>query len=296
MPSLAKNIWSLFSIPQYFSSSKLQTLIHQRQEDDLLAYVRTHLNDVLLWQSDDHKTALYMCLLNRHWRVVSYLVKEGDEPLDDYARWLIEPLQMLSTAEMFSEYTRDLAATLSVKLPRVIDDTVFYMVSANHVQALNRLVPWMRDINLINDIGCTPLTAACMQGPHHDRSVDMLLQLGANPNLSIENGLTPLMLAAAEGCDRSATHLLKHGAAVNATNHFQESALHVAVDVASLSVIKLLVCHGADMHLCDVDNISPFHLARGYYDQDPKKYLLIWEYFLSQEEFLDERILVSTFR
>jgi hypothetical protein len=65
------------------------------------------------------------------------------------------------------------------------------------------------------DDGNTPLTLAVKQGKHY---VELLIKHGANVNLPVTDGITPLMAAALEGDVETARVLLDAGADINAVD------------------------------------------------------------------------------
>ncbi len=69
------------------------------------------------------------------------------------------------------------------------------------------------DVLLTNELGVMPLAFACETGD--GAMVQKLLAAGANPNVALRPGDTPLMLATRSGGPEAVKALLAHGAAVN---------------------------------------------------------------------------------
>ena len=75
-----------------------------------------------------------------------------------------------------------------------------------------------------------------------------LLDAGANPNLALLAGETPLMVASRSGKADVVALLLAKGADANARASRQQTALMWAASQRHPEVVKLLVAHGADVH------------------------------------------------
>jgi ankyrin repeat protein len=96
-------------------------------------------------------------------------------------------------------------------------------------------------------------------------SVRLLLENGADPSLSRFGG-QPVLVAPSLYYDPSMTMinlLIDHGADVNAADSSHQTALHHAVSVGNLPLVERLIAAGAD-----VDAMSDFgtalHVARNY--------------------------------
>ena len=80
----------------------------------------------------------------------------------------------------------------------------------------------------------------------------LLLERGANPNAeSEENKITALLLAVENEDAYIASILLEYGAAVNETNSDGYSPLMGASEAGELSLVELLLSHGAYPELSD---------------------------------------------
>ncbi len=98
-----------------------------------------------------------------------------------------------------------------------------------------------------------------------DTWLGYLLQKGANPNLADRRGVTPLMLATQLGFIDGVQRLIRHKAAVDATNRSGETALIRAVQLRNPEMVRVLLKAGANPDKRDaVAGLS----AREYAAQD----------------------------
>lgn len=81
-----------------------------------------------------------------------------------------------------------------------------------------------------------------------------LLARRARPDITTNDGTTPLMLAAQIGWRDGAEQLLARGATVNASNSRGETPLMLAVQRNDLPMVRLLLSQGADPN--QTDNVS----------------------------------------
>ena len=131
--------------------------------------------------------------------------------------------------------------------------------------------------NALNRVGATPLMmAARLADPPLMR---VLLELGADPTITNEDGSTLLMVASGLGIHspgedpgteaealECAQIALELGGDVNAIDMNHETALHGAAYRGANSIVDLLVDHGADTF--DVENASgwtPLRIAQGIF-------------------------------
>ena len=117
-------------------------------------------------------------------------------------------------------------------------------------------------INVQDAQGFTPLHLASGKG--HIEIVEFLLNHGADIELEIFNGETPLMLAARYaryGQYETIKTLLEHGAKVNHKDENGRTALHNAAMYRGKEIMNLLISYGADVNTRDKDQTTPLHQA-----------------------------------
>jgi ankyrin repeat protein len=106
-----------------------------------------------------------------------------------------------------------------------------------------------------------------------------LLAAGANPNLTTDDGTTPLMVAAGLGRptfqpglqrggrtitgEEAVKILVEAGADVNAVNEADFTALHGAAFRGLDEIIRYLVEHGANINARDFRGRTPYRIAEG---------------------------------
>ena len=95
--------------------------------------------------------------------------------------------------------------------------------------------------------------------------INLLCQLGLDPNSADVDGVTPLHQARVVDVVRT---LLAHGAEVNSSAKDGRTPLHWAVSRADHHVIKELLARGADPQAEDAGGDSPLHLARTEFTAD----------------------------
>lgn len=117
-------------------------------------------------------------------------------------------------------------------------------------------IPGDLDFNLIY---------ACNKG--YREEVQRLLDLGADVNASLDNGVTPLMYAAQGGHLDIVKILVLNDAKVNQVPENGMTALVSAVLIDSISIAEFLIRHGADVNRSDYEKVTPLMqaIANGNY-------------------------------
>ncbi len=95
----------------------------------------------------------------------------------------------------------------------------------------------------------------------HLEVVKYLLDNGAKPDKSDDEGTTPLHLAVVESALSILQLLLDYGADPNQTNKQGMSALYLAAINGDLPCVMVLIENGAAVDTCDTNGISPLYAA-----------------------------------
>ncbi|ESO86313.1 hypothetical protein LOTGIDRAFT_176017 [Lottia gigantea] len=89
----------------------------------------------------------------------------------------------------------------------------------------------------------------------------MLIENGADINLSDSNKTTPLMTAIQYNNIDVAILLIKKGCELDTQDNDKETALHFAVQLSTLSLIDFLIKHGANINIKDRNHNTPLILS-----------------------------------
>ena len=115
-------------------------------------------------------------------------------------------------------------------------------------------------VNTVNKDRATPLLLAC-SGEQTD-CVELLLSLGADPNIADTDGDTRILSAIEGYCSvNTMQSLINYGAKVNATNNKGMTALLKACAYRQMDVVKVLLETGADPTIVDDAHYSSLHAA-----------------------------------
>jgi ankyrin repeat protein len=97
--------------------------------------------------------------------------------------------------------------------------------------------------------------------PENVPIVKVLLDAGANVNVSNKYGQTPLICAAVSPKRETVRLLLDRGAKINARDNRGCTALFCAASTSDTSVVQLLLARGAQVNITHNDGISPLAVA-----------------------------------
>ncbi|NWU99685.1 ASB18 protein, partial [Upupa epops] len=148
-----------------------------------------------------------------------------------------------------------------------------------HTDCVELLLEHRADPNLQNDEGLAPLHLCTTQDSLG--CAKLLLRHGATINLPREDTGETALHTAARHCLCDHAHLyLRHGASVNACSAREETALSILCGQAPgtgdshLQLCRLLTAHGADINTQDEEQRSPLHKACGAANASLVRFLL----------------------
>ncbi|NQT20220.1 MAG: ankyrin repeat domain-containing protein [Planctomycetes bacterium] len=131
--------------------------------------------------------------------------------------------------------------------------------SEDHVK---RLVDQGASVHDILDNGATPLHVAASW--HRESLVKLFIEKGADVNAKDNDGETPLHWAAGKGHAEMVELLLAHGARVNAKDHLGWTPLHKAAVKHHYQAGSVLLSNGADANAKDNSGGTPLQCAEAW--------------------------------
>ena len=214
-------------------------------------------------------TALHLAASNGHSSIVGELIKaphrnlnvrneNGDTPLNvaadngraASARLLIDAGADINISDNKQRTALHMAADLGY------DDILRTLIDAPDV-----------NLNLRTETGHTPLHAAANNG--RAASARLLIDAGANINISDKYQQTALHLAAYFGYDDIVDALIKRpDVNLNVRNKDGNTPLHIAADNGRAASARLLIDAGADINISDHKQRTALHMAADLGDDD----------------------------
>jgi ankyrin repeat protein len=227
-------------------------------------------------QDPEGTTALVLAIMNTHYDTAALLVEKGADPnIGDSTGMaaLYTAVDMNTLAEIYGRPRRK--PTGEVSALDLIRKLLAHGADVNgRLKAANlQRAHTPGDRNLGE--GTTPLMRAARNGDAAGMRV--LLEKGADPNLTEKNHTTALMLAAGLGrglgtfADEYATEaqqldavklLVDRKVDVNAANDAGQTALHFAA-LSMDTVVEFLAMHGANLEAKDKQGRTPLDMAMG---------------------------------
>jgi ankyrin repeat protein len=161
---------------------------------------------------------------------------------------------------------------------RLSPDAASAAAELNYVQQPRRRTSIT--VNEVSLMGATPLMLAAEV--NNFDAIKILVEAGADPNLTTEYGTNALMLAAGGGTDiqrerpdderafavETAKFLIEHGADVNAAGQYGWTAMHAAAYQGIKDLIQFLASKGADVNAMDSFGQTPLSISMAVLTQD----------------------------
>jgi ankyrin repeat protein len=197
----------------------------------------------------------------------------SDKGSDSFPGWeieykIIDAIQKGDTKYiqkiLWSGLSPDFKFTIRVgRMDHILLQAVFH----NQIDIVKLLIEDGADINIKNQQGENALVASVIFNDD-DEIFDYLIDNGIDKDIIVIGGL-PLITSTMFRNKKRVYKLLKNGANPNLMNKFNQTSLHYAVtnhyQHNSSTIIKLLIYHGADIDLCNIDNETPLFKAAMMY-------------------------------
>ena len=124
------------------------------------------------------------------------------------------------------------------KKPTAKEEALFTAVRAGNIEQVRSLISKGADVNIKNNVYCTPLHYAAEYG--HLIITELLIANGADINAQTMNNLTPLHMAARRGHYNVVDLLIEKGADIDIKTKKGQTALNYAMDAGYADVVGLL--------------------------------------------------------
>jgi len=188
----------------------------------------------------------------------------------DYLRLYLEVISMIPGGKSLVDIRDSQGST-----------ALHHAVKHGQVDVVRTLVQAGAMVNIQNFEAKTALFNAVSQfKENYDRNliydiVKALLYFGANPNISDENGVTPLHVACSLGIIPLVDLLIDNGAWINVRDGDGETPIFYALrDGKNLIVERLVMDFGVNLEEANEDGETPLDLCKSIGDQDMEKLIL----------------------
>jgi ankyrin repeat protein len=142
---------------------------------------------------------------------------------------------------------------------------LYYLINNNNVDEIKNCLKQF-DLNNVSDLGDTVLMASIRNNSLE--ILKILLESGANPNISDSGGWFPLHFAVQKGCIDIVKTLIDFGADINKGDlNTERTPLQVAITSNSSNkqiIVDFLVSNGADLNKQNIKGVSSIRLAEIY--------------------------------
>ena len=125
-----------------------------------------------------------------------------------------------------------------------------------------KYLPRITDENEDTESEVTTVVVEVTRKSSSARSIALLLQCNANPNIQDTDGLTPLAIACQRGNYFAVDRLLRaDGIDIAVCDNQGSTPLHEACEYGSEKIVELLLKKGAQILEADRDGVIPLHVA-----------------------------------
>lgn len=179
--------------------------------------------------------------------------------------------QYRSVSRMFSQMSRN-CRTMPLKIYRL--DQFHKMLIYENESSVEKVIENFRDINVLNakcKIGYTPLEIATIYST--PRIIQCLIENGADPKYTDEDGISPIHLAAYFGSRGALKIFIEKGVNIECADNYGRRPLHYAVQSSNIENVRLLANYGADVVCKTHDKQCPMHIAMKYSTKETLEYV-----------------------
>lgn len=189
-------------------------------------------------------------------------------PVDELLRRGTDPNQMFDghTALSFAAYNGNLEVVrllLKHGADANLGTPLASAVQSGSEKVTAALIEAGADVNVTLEHGVTPLLISINMANSNPHIAILLIQAGANVNSADSDGNSALLIASTESSDEVFETLVKNGAHPNSHNKFGQTALHLMAQNGDAFSIRarLLLEHGASPLVRDNRNRLPLDLV-----------------------------------
>jgi ankyrin repeat protein len=137
-------------------------------------------------------------------------------------------------------------------------------IKENDFEAFKELLPFIQNLNEVDQIGNTPLHNVLVHG--RPEMIPLLLDRGSDPNHPNEIGKTPMLLGVGMGKLDIVKLLYSYGGSLTQGDINEDSPLHYAVERDYIEIVEWLVMHGVSTEIENTQKSTPLHLGIDSYN------------------------------
>ena len=228
---------------------------------DILMFFIENGADINACTADHNCTPLMLAIENGHTNTVNVLIQYGanvaltDDSGFTALHYACIDHGSLEVLRYLFENGADVNACSSVT-------PLMMAVENGHVSAVTFLTERGADVTLTDECGCKALHYACINNSSPE-VFSCLLEKGADINACLNDGMTPLMIAAEDSLVNVVTFLIKQGANVDLQDSYGKTALHYALGSLNFlfEILCCLIQKGADVNTGSNDKLTPLMIA-----------------------------------
>ena len=228
---------------------------------DILMFFIENGADINACTADHNCTPLMLAIENGHTNTVNVLIQYGanvaltDDSGFTALHYACIDHGSLEVLRYLFENGADVNACSSVT-------PLMMAIENGHVSAVTFLTERGADVTRTDECGYKALHYACINNSSPE-VFSCLLEKGADINACLNNGMTPLMIAAEDSLVNVVTFLIKQGANVDLQDNYGKTALHYALGSLNFSfeILCCLIEKGADVNTGSNDKLTPLMIA-----------------------------------